>query len=164
VRRVQFSCFTLLDSFSAVPTSGLIFMFCASGIILGGTEDVGSNFHVLHSWNRFGCYLERRVQFSYFVLPDVFGGTEGVDQVFMFCAPGLIFRGTEGVGSSCNVFRTRNHFRRYRRRKIQFLYFALPNSFSEVPRVWGSVFMFCDLGLDFGGTESVESNFHLLRP
>jgi hypothetical protein len=48
--RDQFSCFALPDLFSVVPTvPGLIFMFCSSGLILGGTEGVKISFHVLRS-------------------------------------------------------------------------------------------------------------------
>jgi hypothetical protein len=65
--RVPFSCFALEksvpavprasgpvsifahpDSFSAIPrASGPVFMFCAPEIFFGGTEGVGSRFHVL---------------------------------------------------------------------------------------------------------------------
>jgi hypothetical protein len=46
--QVQFSCFALLNSFLAVPrVSSSIFMFYALRHILGGTEGVGSTFHVL---------------------------------------------------------------------------------------------------------------------
>jgi hypothetical protein len=64
-RRVQFSCFTLPNTFWVVPralcrvfmfcapglifggTSGPVFMFCALGLISGGTEGARSNFHIL---------------------------------------------------------------------------------------------------------------------
>jgi hypothetical protein len=60
----------------------------------------------------------------------------------MFCVPGLIFGGTEGVGSRC---------------------FALLDSFSEEPSASGLVFTFCDPGLIFGGAEGVGSRFQVLR-
>jgi hypothetical protein len=42
-RLVPISCFVLSDSFSAVPSaSGLVFMFCAPGIVFGGTGGVWS--------------------------------------------------------------------------------------------------------------------------
>jgi hypothetical protein len=43
-RRLPFSCFALPESFS-VPS--LVFMFCAPEPVFGGTECVGSRFHVL---------------------------------------------------------------------------------------------------------------------
>jgi hypothetical protein len=94
----------------------------------------------------------------------------------MFCAPGLVFNGIEGVGSHFQVFRSRNRFRRYRGRRVPFSKFARLDSFSAVPRasghafmfsavpiVSGPVFMFCALGLVFGGTEGVRYRFHVLR-
>jgi hypothetical protein len=60
----------------------------------------------------------------------------------MFCAPGLVFGVTEGVGSCFLV--------------------ARPNSFSALPRASGLFFMFCALGLIFGGVVGVGSCFHVL--
>jgi hypothetical protein len=55
--RVPFSCFAPPNSFSAVPSvSGPVFMFRASRLVFGGTEGVGSHFHVLRSRTRFGRY------------------------------------------------------------------------------------------------------------
>jgi hypothetical protein len=144
-RRVPFSCFARLDSFSAVPrTSGPIFMFCAPGLVFGGTEGVGSRFHVLRSRTRFWRYRGRRVPFSHFALPDSFSCFACSDPfsavlrapcpVFMFCASGLIFGGTDGVGSRLHVLHSRTRFRRYRGRRIPFSCFALPDSFSAIPR------------------------------
>jgi hypothetical protein len=49
-RRVPFSCFALPESFSVVlSVSGPIFMFCAHIFVIGGTEGVGSRFHVLRA-------------------------------------------------------------------------------------------------------------------
>jgi hypothetical protein len=81
----------------------------------------------------------------------------------MFYAPELIFGGSEGVRSSFHVLRTRTRFRRNRGRRVLFSCFALPDSFSEVPRASGTVFMFCAPGLIFGVTEGVASHFHVLR-
>jgi hypothetical protein len=81
----------------------------------------------------------------------------------MFCAPGLIFDGTEGVGSRFHVLRARIHVELYRGRRVPFSCFARPNSYSVVPRALGPVFMFCAPGLIFGGTEGVGSRFHVLR-
>jgi hypothetical protein len=73
VCRVPFSCFACPNSFSTVPSaSGLVFIFCALGLIFGGTEGVRSLFHVLRSRTRFRLYQGRRVPFSYFALQDSF--------------------------------------------------------------------------------------------
>jgi hypothetical protein len=138
--------FALPNSFSTGPrASGPIFMFCAPGLILGGTEGAGSYFNVLRSQTRYGRYLGLRVQF------------------FMFCAFGLIFDDTEGVGSSFHVLRFQTHFGRYRGLWVPISCFALPNSFSTVPRVPGPILMFCAPELIFDGTEGAESNFNVLR-
>jgi hypothetical protein len=84
------------------------------------------------------------------------------DPFFMFCAPEVILSGSEGVGSRFHVLRPRNHFRRYRGRRVSFSYFARPNSFSTVPRSSGPVFMFCAIVLIFGVTEGVGLRFHVL--
>jgi hypothetical protein len=60
--------------------------------------------------------------------------------------------------------RAQTSFGRYRGRRIPFSYFALPDSFSVVPRASGLVFIFCALILVFSGTEGVGSHFHFLRP
>jgi hypothetical protein len=85
------------------------------------------------------------------------------DPVFIFCAPGVVSCGTEGVGSRFHISCSRTHFRRYRGDLIPFSYFALPDSFSAVPRASAPVFMFCVSGLVFDGTESVRSRFNVLR-
>jgi hypothetical protein len=123
-RGVSFSYFARPDSFSAVPrASGPVFMFCAPGLVFGGTEGVGSRFyvlrpglvfggtevvgsrfHVLRSRTNFWRYRGSRVPFSVFVLRDSFSAvTSASGPVFTFCAPGLIFGGTEGVGSYFHV-------------------------------------------------------------
>jgi hypothetical protein len=88
-RQVPFSCFALPDSFSAVPSVlGHVFIFCVLGLILGGTEDVGSRFHVLRSRTRFLRCGVRRVPFSCFARPDSFSVVQWASgPVFMFCAP-----------------------------------------------------------------------------
>jgi hypothetical protein len=146
VRRVPFSRFARPDSFSAVPrASGHVFMFCAPGLVFGGTEGVGSRFHVFRSRTHFRRFRGRRVPFSCFPRPDSFSAVPMVSgPVFMFCAPGLIFGGSEGVGSCFNVLRA-------------------PDSFSAVPRASGPVFMFCAPRLIFGGTEFILYCFHILR-
>jgi hypothetical protein len=164
-RLVLFSCFVLPNSFSAVPrASAPVFMFCAPGIIFGGLEGVGSRFHVLRYRTHFGgaecvgsrlhvlrsrtCFRRnrgRRVPFSSFARPDLFSAVPSASgPVFKFCAPRLIFRGAEGIGSLFLVLRSRTHFR-------------------LSPRVSGPVFTFRAPGLIFGGAECVGSCFHVLR-
>jgi hypothetical protein len=151
--------------FSAVPSaSGHVFMFCASGLVFGGLEGDGSLFHVLRGETSFRRYRGRRVPFSCFALPDTFSAERmASDLVFFFCVFGLIFGGTEGAESRFHVLRSRNCFPRYRGRRVQFLSFALPDSFSAVPRASGPVLMFCTHGLIFGGTKGVGSHFLVLR-
>jgi hypothetical protein len=184
MRPVPFSCFARPDSFSAVARASVpVFMFCAPGHVLGGSEYVRSRFHILRIQNHFRRYRGRRVPFSSFVLPDsfsavpsasslvfkfcaaglIFDEPTGSGPVFMFWALGLIFDGTEGVGSRFHVLRPRTHFRRYRGHRVPFSCFALPDSFSAVPRSSGSFFMSCAPGLVFSGAESVGSRFHGLR-
>jgi hypothetical protein len=81
----------------------------------------------------------------------------------MFPALGHVFNGTEGVGFSFHVLRSRTHFRRYRERRVPFSCIALPDSFSAVQRASGPVFMFCAPGDIFGSTVGVGSRFHVLR-
>jgi hypothetical protein len=99
----------------------------------------------------------------------------------MFCASGLLLSGIEGVGSRFHVLISRTRFRWYRGHRVLFSYFALPDSFSVVPRAsgpvlkicapglifdgakLGPVFMFCAPGLILGGTEGVGYSFHVLR-
>jgi hypothetical protein len=147
--RVSFSCFALLDSFSAVPrASGPVFMFCAPKP--SGSK---SNFDVPFSRTSFQQYRGRRDPFSCFALPNpraelratsqilmvlapglVFSGTRGVRSYFLFCTPGLIFEGTEDVGSSFHVSRSRTHFQRYRGRQVPFSCVALLDLFCAVHR------------------------------
>jgi hypothetical protein len=90
-------------------------MFCAPGLVFGGNEGAGSRFHVLCSLSRFRSYRGRRVPFSYFVLSEAFSTVQrawGV--VLMFCAPGLVFGGTESVRSRSHVLHSRSRFRQYR--------------------------------------------------
>jgi hypothetical protein len=52
--QVPFSSFALPDSFLTVPrASGLVFMFCAPRLFLGGTEAVVARFQVLRYRTRF---------------------------------------------------------------------------------------------------------------
>jgi hypothetical protein len=188
-----FSCFTLPDSFSAIPrvacpifmfcapglvfsvvtrALGPVFMFCAPGLIFGENEGVRSYFHVMCSWTHFRRYRGRRLPFSCFVCPNSFSAVptasisamrRASSPVFVFCAPGLIFDGSEGVGSRFHVLRPRTNFRRYHGRQVPFSYFALSDSFSAVPWESAPVFMFCAPELVSHGTEGVGSHFHILR-
>jgi hypothetical protein len=81
----------------------------------------------------------------------------------MFCAPRLIFGGNVGVRSRFDVLRSRTRYRRCGGHRVPFLCFALPNSFSAVPRVSGLVCMFGVPVLVFSGTDGVGSRFHVLR-
>jgi hypothetical protein len=107
--RVLFSCFALPDSFSTIlRASGPVFMFCTSGLVFGGAECVGFCFHVLRGRTCFRRCRGRPVPFSYFSLSDSFSAVPRVTApVFMFCTPGLVFGGTEGVGSRFYVLRER---------------------------------------------------------
>jgi hypothetical protein len=164
-RRVPFSCFAPPDSFSAVPrASGPIFMFCAPGLIFDGTEGVGSRFLVLPARNNFRRYRGRQISFLCFQLPEMFSAVSRVSgPFFMFCASGIVFDGTEGIGSRFFVLCTRTHFRWYRGRRVLFSCFALPDSFSAIPRTLGPFFMFCAPGLVFGRTDGDPFRFHVFR-
>jgi hypothetical protein len=162
---VPLLCFALPDLFLAVRrASGSVIMFCAPGLVFCGKEGVGSRFHVLCSRTRFRRCGVPRVPFSCFALSDSFSAVTRVSgPIFMFCAPGLIFCGSEGVGSRFHVLRSRTRFRRFRGRHVPFSCFAHPDSFSVVKRASGPVFIFCASGLLFGGSEGVGSCFHVLR-
>jgi hypothetical protein len=72
-RRVPFQRFALPDSFSAVLRSSVpVFMFCTPPLAFGGTEGVGSRFHVLRAQIRFRRGRGRRVSFSCFAVPDLY--------------------------------------------------------------------------------------------
>jgi hypothetical protein len=183
-RRVPFSCFALPSKFSAVRrASGPVFMFCALVLIFDGTEGVESRFRVLRSRTHFRRYRGRRVLFSCFEHPDSFSAeTRALAPVFMFCIPGHVFGGTEGVGSHFNILRarlifggteaarsgflflhSRTYFRQFRGRLVLFSCSGRPHSFSAVPRASGPIFMFYAPELIFDGNEGVGSCFHVLR-
>jgi hypothetical protein len=144
-RRVPISFFALRDTFSAVRrASDPVFMFCAPGLFFRGSEGVGYRFHVC---TPFSFWAVRRAS----------------DPVFMFCAPRLVFSATKGIGSRFHVLHSWTRFPWYRGRRVPFLCFARPYSFSTVPRASSPIFMFCTPGLVFGGTEGAGSPFHVLR-
>jgi hypothetical protein len=148
----------------------------------GGTEVVRNRFHVLRARARFRRFRGRRVPFSCFALPDTFSTVLRVSgPVLMFCAPGLVFDGSEGFGSRFHVLRARTYFggkegfgsrfhvlrsrtsfRRSPVCRVLFSCFALSDSFSAVPLVSGLDFVFCAPGFIFGGSEGVGSRFHVL--
>jgi hypothetical protein len=96
-RRVPFSFFARLDSFSAVSNeSGTVFISCRPELVFGGTEGVGSRFNVVSSRSCFRRYRGRRVPFLCFARPDSFLAVPRASgPVFMFCAPRLVFGGAE---------------------------------------------------------------------
>jgi hypothetical protein len=81
----------------------------------------------------------------------------------MFCAPGLIFIGTEGVRSRFHLLRAPPRFRRCRGCRVSYSCFPRPKLFPAVPWESGPVFMFCVPEIIFGGTEGARSRFHVLR-
>jgi hypothetical protein len=145
-RRVPFSCFARLNSFSTLPrASGLVFLFCVPVLIFGGTEGLGSRFPVLRPCTSFRRYRGRQVSFSCFALLDTFLAIPRASgPIFMFCAPEIVFGGTEGVASRFHVLRSWTLFRRYQGAS-------------------GPIFMSCAPGHVFGGDEGVRSRFHVLR-
>jgi hypothetical protein len=163
-RQVPFSCFARRDLFLSVRRlSCPVFMFCATGHVFGGTAGIGSRFHVLRAPTHFRRYRWRQLLFSCFVLPDSFSTVPRASgPFFMFCAAGLIFDGTEGVGSRFHVSRARTCFCQYGGCRVQFSCFAPPDMFSTVLRASGPVFMFCAPRLVFGGIEGVSSYFQVL--
>jgi hypothetical protein len=111
-RRVSFSCF-------ARPR-----------VIFGGTEGVGSRFHVLRARTNFRRYRGREAPFSCFARPHSFSLVPRASgTVFMFCVPGHVFGGTEGVGSCFHFLHAPTSFRRYRGGWVPLSYFVPPDSF-----------------------------------
>jgi hypothetical protein len=126
--RVQFSCFALPNTFSAVLRArGPVFIFCALKLIFGGSDDfwsgfyvlrsrthfrrfegVRSRFHDLCSQSHFLWYRGCRVPFSSFLLPDSFSVVLCASgPVFMFYAIEPIFEGIVGVETHFLVFQPR---------------------------------------------------------
>jgi hypothetical protein len=167
--------------FSEQPrASAPVFIFCVPGLIFSGTKGVESRFHLLRARNRFRRNRGRRLSFSCFESTDSFSAVSRASgPVFMFCAPGLVFGGMEGVGSRFHVLRSRTNFQRYRRVSfhvlcarsyfrryrgypVPFSYFTLRDSFSAVPRASGPVFMSYAPGHVFSGAKGVGSFFSCL--
>jgi hypothetical protein len=164
-RRVPFSCFVSPYSFSAVAGASYpVFMFCAPRLVFGGSEGVKSRFNVLRPRTRFRRWRGHQVLFSCFAVPDTFSAVWRASfPVFMFCAPKLIFGGTDGVRSHFHNLRSRTRFRRCGGRQISFSCFARPNSFATVPMASCPVLFFCAPGHVFGSAKGVGSHFHVLR-
>jgi hypothetical protein len=133
-RRFPFSCFGRPNSFSTIlRVSGPVFVFCAPRVIFDGNEGVGpvfmfyapelffdstecvvSRFHVLRAQTHFRRYRGRRVTFSCLACPNsspTVSRASGL--ILIFCAPVLVFGGTEGVGYLFHVLRARTRFRRH---------------------------------------------------
>jgi hypothetical protein len=81
----------------------------------------------------------------------------------MFCAPRLIFGDIEGVPSRLNVFHTGLVFGGTECVGSCFSCFALPDLFSAVSGASDPVLIFCAPGLVFGGTGVVGFRFLVLR-
>jgi hypothetical protein len=111
-RRVPFTCFAFPDFFSAVPrASNSFFIFFASERVFGGTEGVGSRFHVLRSKTWLGLYRGRRVPFSCFVLPDSLSTVpRACGPIFMFYALGIVWGRTKGGESRFKVLSSMSRF------------------------------------------------------
>jgi hypothetical protein len=145
-RRLLFSCFF-------VP-----------GLVFGGTKGVGSRFLILRARCHFRRYRGHRVPFSCFVIPGKFSAVRKATCLnIMFCAPGFIFDGSDGVGSRFHVLRAQIHFQRYGGQRFQFSYFTRPDLFSAVPSASGPVVRCSPPGHVLGGAETVGSRFHILR-
>jgi hypothetical protein len=163
-RRVPFSCFTRPHSSAEPRASGIVFMFCAPELVLGGTEGVGSRFHVFSLLSSLSVVPRASGPIFMVGAPRIVSTVPRASGLaFMFCAPGLVLGGTKGVVSPFHVLRSLTRFRRYRGRRVPFTYFARPNSFSTTPGASGPVFIFCTPGLIFGGSEGVGSHFHDLH-
>jgi hypothetical protein len=139
-------------------------MFYAPEPVSSSTEVVKSSCHALLFRTCFKRNLGRRVPFSCFALPESFSTVlKASSPVFMVCALGGIFNGTEGVSSYLHVLRSWTRFGRYRGRQVPFSCFALSDSFWAIPKTPGPFFMFCAPRLVFNGTEGIGSRFHVLR-
>jgi hypothetical protein len=137
---------------------------CVSGLIFDCSGGVASRFLILRARTHFrrfrgrripfSCfarpysfwrYRGRRVSFSSFARPDsVLAVPRASCPVFLFCAPGLVFDGSRGVGSRFHVLQAQTRF-------------------SAVPRASSLVFKLYVPGIVFGCTEGLESRFLILR-
>jgi hypothetical protein len=144
-RRVPFSCFALPDMFSTNPrASGPVFMICALELVLTVPRASGPIFMLCTHGH-------------------VFDGTERVKCRFHDLQSQTRFRRYSGRPLLFYVLRSRTRFRRCGGRRVPFSCFALPDSFSALPRASGPVSMVCAPGLVFDGSSAVGSHFHALR-
>jgi hypothetical protein len=160
-----FSYFALPDSFlTETRVPGPVFIFYAPRVVSCGTEGVSSRFHILRSRTLFRRYRGRQVPFLCFARPDSYSVVPRASAlVFIFCASGLVFGGTEDVISCFHILGVHTRFRRYRVRPVPFSCFALPYMFSSVPSASGHIFMLSSSGLVFGGPDGDGSRFEVLR-
>jgi hypothetical protein len=132
-------------------------MFCVLGIVFDGTEGIESRFHVLRSRTRF--FAERIASgpvFFFFACTVSFSAVLRVrGPIFLFCAPRVVSRGIEGVGSLFHVLRVFG----YTKGVMPVFMFYDPDSFSVVPKASGPVFLICAPGLNFSDSEGVGSRY-----
>jgi hypothetical protein len=82
-----------------------------------------------------------------FCAPElIFDGTDGVGSRFLFCRSQTRIRRCEGRRVPFSYFALSDTFRRFRGHRFPFSCFALPYMFSAVARASGPVFKFCALG------------------
>jgi hypothetical protein len=121
---VSISCFALPDSFSAVPSASKpvsCFQPCRVRRVL---------FICFVRPNSFSAVRGRQVLFSCFVRRNSFSAAPRVSApIFMFCAPEIIFGGTECVVSRFHVMRAQTRFQRCRVHRLPFSYFVLSDTF-----------------------------------
>jgi hypothetical protein len=91
---------------------GPVFMFCASGLIFGGNEAVGSHFHVLRARTRFWRYRGVMSRFHVLHVWNHFRPYRGCRVPLSCFVRKLVYGGTVGDGSHFDVLRSLTHFRR----------------------------------------------------
>jgi hypothetical protein len=113
-RRVPFSCVALVDLFTAVLRESCLFSCFVLSDSFSAVPSASGPVFMLLSWTRLRRYRWRRFPFSRFALLDSFSlAPSATGPVFTFCALGLIFSCTGGVGSHFLVLRAQTRFRRY---------------------------------------------------
>jgi hypothetical protein len=107
--------------FSGTEDIGTRFLVLRARNPFGGTEGVGPHFHVLRARTIFRRYRGHLHPFSCFARPNSVSAVPRESApVFMLCAPGLVFYGSEDVVSHFHVLRARTRFRRYRGRRVPY--------------------------------------------
>jgi hypothetical protein len=114
-RHIQFHCYAFPTRFRRNRGApGPVFIFCTFRLVFGGTEDIGSSFHVLRYRSRFRRYRGRGVQFSCFALSNSFWTVpKASGPIFMFFVLWLILDDTKSVGSNFRILHSITHFWRY---------------------------------------------------